>query len=82
MFSTSMLALNKTTKCVRCSSCVLVHFCRFGYTLANGMFACSQDCQRIPLFTMRFLHGKKVKMSDLHIFKMGCVALEIESKRK
>ena len=77
-----MLALNKITKCVKCSSCVSVHFCRFGYTLTNGLFGCSQDCQRIPLFTMKFLHGKKVKMSDLQIFKMACVPLEIGSKRK
>jgi len=54
MFSTMMLALNKITKCVKCSSCVSVYFCRFGYALTNGMFACSQDCQIIPLFTMSF----------------------------
>ena len=77
-----MLALNKITKCVKCSSCVSVYFCRFGYALTNGMFACSQDCQRIPLFTMKFLRGNNVKMSDLQISKMVCISLGIGSKRK
>jgi hypothetical protein len=79
-FLTVMLVLSKTTKCVKCSSCVLVHFCCFVYTLANGMFACGQNCQRIPLFTMKFLHGNNVKMSNLQIFKMECVPLGIGSK--
>jgi hypothetical protein len=77
-----MLALNKITKCVKCSSCVSVYFCRFGYALTNGMFACSQDCQTIPLSTMKFFHGNNVKMSDLQISKMVCISLGIGSKRK